>query len=204
VKSSEQAARRIYEGLSAADQQLVLAWRQLGNDWCTSVLNSGVMTRGRRHTPHEAAVKQFSDDYTRVILEWQRYLMGSDPRREQAEHEAAHAVVAQALGLKVRAIAIDLGGQVAGECYHARGTPFQTATIALAGEMWIGLFRSYEFPRGPRGCESDRRCYLTLLPSHLDLDRARRECFEILRANRALVLSRADQLDADGGYLPDS
>jgi hypothetical protein len=72
----------------------------------------------------------------------------------------------------------------------------------MAGEMWVGLFRSYEFTRGPRGCDSDRRRCFSLLPDHIELERARRECFEILRANRVVVLARADQLDRDGHYLP--
>lgn len=203
MKSSEQAARAIYESLSPGDQLLVLSWRQAGSDWCTSVLNSGVLSRGPRRTPYEAAVQQFSDDYARTIAEYQRRIMGADPRLECAEHEAAHCIVAEALGLEVRAIGIDLDGPAEGCCYHARGTPFQSATVAMAGEMWVGLFRSYEFTRGPRGCESDRRRYFSLLPDHIELERARRECFEILRANRVVVLARADQLDRDGHYLPE-
>lgn len=98
MKSSEQAARAIYESLPPSDQLLVLSWLlQPGNDWCTSVLNSGVLTRGPRRTPYEAAVQQFSDDYARTIAEYQRRIMGSDPRRECAEHEAAHCIVAEAL-----------------------------------------------------------------------------------------------------------
>ena len=77
-------------------------------------------------------------------------------RRQAAEQEAAHTVVAQALGVVVRAAHIAHDG-CGGACLHGHGSPFDTAVIALAGEMWVRTFRSREFPRGPTGCESDRR-----------------------------------------------
>ncbi|MGH3811235.1 MAG: hypothetical protein ACRDUV_02110 [Pseudonocardiaceae bacterium] len=193
MKSTEQIARSIYEALPTRDKRVVLAWRQLGNDWCTSVLNSGVMrASGQRTTPHDAARQDLTDQYEQLLLDQQRRIMGSDQRRETAEHEAAHAIVADALGLKVRVAYIGLEADGSGGCIYERGTPFDTATVAMAGEMWIGVFRSDEFLGGPRGCG----------PDHLEHSKAYYRCFHILQTNGSAVMALADRLDQDGNYLP--
>jgi hypothetical protein len=203
VKSTEQIARSIYEALPARDKWSVLSWRELDNDWCTSVLNSGVMrASGQRTTPHDAARQDLADQYEQLLLDQQRRIIGSDPRREAAEHEAAHAIVADTLGLTVRVAHIGLDGEGSGGCIHECGTPFDTATVAMAGEMWIGVFRSDEFLGGPHGCGPDRIATLNALPDHCERSNAYHRCFHILRSNRAAVLSLADRLDRDGDYLP--
>ncbi|MGH4008288.1 MAG: hypothetical protein ACRDTH_09090 [Pseudonocardiaceae bacterium] len=199
MKSSEQIAKAVYDNLAARDKQAVLSWRELGNDWCTSILNSGVLTPGRRISPAEAALAEERERLDEILLANQLRMLPPDEtsrRREAAEHEAAHSIVAQSLGVPVRLAHVLADGS--GECLHKCGTPFQTATIALAGEMWIGVFRSMEFPRGPVGCIPDRQTALTALPDHIEYSKARDQCFTILKENRAKVLMLADQIDRDG------
>jgi hypothetical protein len=72
----------------------------------------------------------------------------------------------------------------------------------MAGEIWINIFRSYEFVGGAHGCEDDRQAYLRALPDDVNYNKAYRECFEILRRNYSTVIALADRLDKDGHYLP--
>jgi hypothetical protein len=199
VKSSEQIAKAAYEQLAPRDKWLVLSWREHGHDWCDSLLRSGVLTPSRRITPTEAARAQKNDEFEELLIQNYQRMMPTDDasrRRQTAEHEAAHSVVAQSLGVPIRLAHVLLDGS--GECLHESGTPFQTATIALAGEMWIGIFRSLEFPRGPVGCIPDRRTALKALPDQFEFGKARDQCFTILRENRAKVLALADRIDRDG------
>jgi hypothetical protein len=205
VKPSEKTARQIYESLPARDQQLVLTWLELGNDWCTSVLNSGVMrASGSGTTPQEAArdaerqrsEQLISDQYRRAT--WRSTDFGR--RREAAEHEAAHVIAAQALGLDVRLAQIS--GKGGGRCLYECGTPYQTAVVAMAGEIWIELFRSYEFVGGAHGCEDDRQAYLGALPDDVAYSTAYRECFHILRRNHSTIIALANHIDKDGHYIP--
>jgi hypothetical protein len=91
MKPSEDAARKIYKSLSARDQQLVMAWLELGNDWCTSVLNSGVLkNNGNRTTPQEAArnaerqrsEQLISDEYRRAT--WRSTDFGNEGNPQSA------------------------------------------------------------------------------------------------------------------------
>jgi hypothetical protein len=205
VKPSEKTARQIYQSLPARDQQLVLTWLELGNDWCTSVLNSGVMrASGSRTTQQEAArdaerqrsEQLISDQYRRAT--WRSTDFGR--RREAAEHEAAHGIVAQALGLDVRLAHIS--GKGGGQCLYECGTPHQTAVVAMAGDIWINVFRSYEFVGGAHGCEDDRQTYLRAVPDDVAYNKAYRECFDILRRNYSTIIALADRIDKDGHYIP--
>jgi hypothetical protein len=199
MRSSEQIAKAFYEQLPPRDKWLVLSWCELGNDWATSVINSGVLTTSRRITPSAAARVRGSDEFEEILIQnYQRTMPIDDAsrRRQVAEHEAAHSIVAQSFGVPVRLAHVLPDGS--GECRHESGTPFQTATIALAGEMWIGTFRSLEFPRGPVGCISDRRTALKALPDHFEFSKAYDRCFTILRENHAKVLALADRIDKDG------
>lgn len=199
MKSSEQIAKALYEEIPPRDKWLVLSWRELGNDWATSVINSGVLTTSRRITPTAAAHAQRNDKFDEMLIRnYQRTIPTDDASRRQqaAEHEAAHSIVAQSLGVPVRLAHVLADGS--GECLHESGTPFQTATIALAGETWIGIFRSLEFPRGPVGCIPDRRAAVQALPNHFELNKAYNQCFTTLRENHAKVLTLADQINRDG------
>lgn len=205
VKSTEQIARSAYEKLSARDKRVVVAWRERGFGWSDSMVNSNAIsaTLPRVH-PDQAARDAESDQLDELVLRRQQRLMPTDEalrRRETAEHETAHATVARALGLEVAATYVTSDG---GRCLHARGTPFQTATVALAGQMWIGTFRSLEFPRGPTGCADDLRRAHQAVGSDMrwELGKAHRLCRELLADNRATILALADQLDRDGDWLP--
>jgi hypothetical protein len=199
VKSTEQIAKAFYEQLPPRDKWLVLSWCELGNDWATSVINSGVLTPSRRTTPTEAARTRRNDEFEEILIQnYQRTMPTDDAsrRRQTAEHEAAHSIVAQSLGVPVRLAHVLPDGS--GECLHESGTPFQTATIALAGEIWISTFRNLEFSRGPVGCIPDRQKAVKALPDHFEFSKARDRCFTILRDNHAEVLALADKIDKDG------
>jgi hypothetical protein len=60
--------------------------------------------------------------------------------RNTAAHEAAHAVVAAALGIRVVKIELDIDNAT-GACYHAKSTPLDYATISLAGPVSHKILR---------------------------------------------------------------
>lgn len=166
-RSTESIARAAYLELPAADQVLVNSWRRLGNSWFDSVVNSGVLaSTGRRIRPEDAARTREYDRLTELIAREQARigLIGEElSRKEAAQHEAAHTIVAQSFGLEVRLAHIQPGGS--GQClYEPAKSSFQTAAISLAGELWIEVFGSRVFLSGPSGCEADRRMAVTALP----------------------------------------
>lgn len=182
MRSSEQIAKAAYEKLAARDKRAVLAWRELGNDWFTSVVNSGVLSDGRRISPGEAALAGERERFEEMLLASQLRMMppGETSRqREAAEHEAAHAILAQSFGLDVK-VAYTLPGGT-GRCLYEAGSPFQTAAIALAGELWIGTFRALAFPRGATGCQDDRRRAIKACPDDWDRRKAYQHCHEVLK-----------------------
>jgi hypothetical protein len=67
-------------------------------------------------------------------------------RRKAAEHEAAHAPVAEALGLRVHEIVI--GDHGSGHVEYEQASRDDTAVIAVAGGLWITTFRSLRYPEG--------------------------------------------------------
>jgi hypothetical protein len=185
VRSVEKIAKAAYEKLSPRDKCLVMSWRQLGNSWSDSIINSGVIsTAGRRVHPDDAARAEADAEFEEMQLAQRLRMMPTDDalrRRESAEHEAAHTVVAQALGVEVKAAYVTADSM--GRCLHTRVTPFENAMISLAGEMWVGTFLSLEFPRGPTGCDDDRRAAVDAVGFDMnwELGKAYRQCFEILK-----------------------
>lgn len=147
--SSEQVAWDIYSRLEARDRRAVDAWRDLGNDLVTSLLNSGALrSDGSRRLP--------ADD----TAEWARRAAGTDEAlvlQRTAEHEAAHAVVAQALGVHVAEVSVASDGR-SGHTVYESSTPATTAVIAAAADEWIHGFRALVFPTGDAtGCGDDMR-----------------------------------------------
>ncbi|MGH3781251.1 MAG: hypothetical protein ACRDRO_11675 [Pseudonocardiaceae bacterium] len=202
MKSSEQIARSFYEQLGARDKRLVLDWRARGANWADAVVNSGVLTDRARIHPDQAARDRANEEFERNLLAHEVRTMPTDAakrRRETAEHEAAHTIVAKALDVEVFATAIHADG--GGSCLRASGTPTEKAIIATAGWMWIGRFRTQEFLSGPTGCDGDLRAAVAAVGLGWPLDEARRRCHEILKENSALVLATADRLDRDGYLL---
>jgi hypothetical protein len=108
--TSEQTAFAMFGELDARDRRLVQAWRGIGCDWVTSLLNSGVLRRhGPRVHPTEAAVDEMRQWSEQLLAEQAERLAPSDEhrvRRKTAEHEAAHAIVALALGVEVSSVAV--------------------------------------------------------------------------------------------------
>jgi hypothetical protein len=50
---ADRRAYDAYKKLLTRDKWIVQAWRELGNSWFDSVVNSGVLKPGRRIRPHE-------------------------------------------------------------------------------------------------------------------------------------------------------
>jgi hypothetical protein len=201
VISSEQIARKAFADLPARSRSVVLEWRQRGVDWCTAMLSSNALGRGALITPDEAERQADRESFYQQLLEWQIHL--SPPtqesrRRESAEHEAAHTIVAQALGLPVRFTRI--GADHSGSCVYTSGTELQNATVTVAGELWIDRFRGFEHPNGPTGCGGDRKVAAQV--DEFILRKARNDCMKLLKENRAIVLATADRIERDGFVLP--
>ncbi|MGH3422268.1 MAG: hypothetical protein ACRDOD_22055, partial [Streptosporangiaceae bacterium] len=91
MRSTERIARQAYEQLPARDKALVMSWRDLGNSWCDSLLNSGVLSRsGRRVRPDDAARAVENERFDQTMLDRQRRMAPIDENvrmREAAEHE---------------------------------------------------------------------------------------------------------------------
>ncbi|MEW2421264.1 hypothetical protein AB0911_12040 [Streptomyces nigra] len=185
--SSEQTAWKIYAGLNAKDRRAVDAWRDLGNDMVTSLLNADVL---RSDAPRRLP----SDD----TAEWRRRMLGTDADlvvQRTAEHEAAHAVVARALGVRVVEISM------AEDCRSATTTYEQasresTAIIAAAASEWIHGFRALAFPNGDEsGCRDDmRKLARSTGADAYAMDQACRRARLILGERRDEVLALAQQL----------
>lgn len=196
--STETMAREAYLWLPERDKRIVQTWRDLGNDWFTSVVNSGVLApSGLRLWPEQYdswAEQRDKRDQLIAKRQAERY-------REGAEHEAAHAILAKSFDLKVKLAHIQPDGT--GAChYEPAQTPFQTATIALAGETWINVFRSREFPCGATGCEKDQQKVRDACRDGVLIDHAYRQCYLTLKANKDAVLALVDRIERDGHYMP--
>lgn len=149
MPGSEQVAWEMYAELGERDRQAVDAWRSLGNDLVTSLFNSDVLSRERPR-------KMPADD----LADWSRRRLGTDAdliRQQTAEHEAAHAVVARALGVRVVEVVVSENGRD-GHTKYEQAAREDTATIAAAADVWINECRAVVFPNGDQaGCRDDNR-----------------------------------------------
>lgn len=196
ARSSEQVAFELYGSLAAPDRRLVDAWRALGNDLTTSCLNAGVFGSTRRVHPQDADL----DAGLERLLQLGTVGSPARRRRRSSEHEAAHAIVAMRLGMRVTEVAIRDGG--GGHCnFLPRGAdPVDQAAVYLAADIWINDFRSSEYPEGQSSqCSDDRRQAGELVDDDdFRLRRAAHLALTTLKSNRAAVLELASRLDRDG------
>lgn len=187
--SSEQVAWEMYGALGAQDRRAVDAWRDLGNDLVTSLLNAQVLS--------ERSPRRFPADDP---AEFSRRRQGTDPaliRQEAAEHEAAHAIAAQALGVHVRQVTIAEDGSGATE--YAETTREYAAVIAAAANVWVGEFRAMAFPAGARGCGNDEQTLARATGADAyNVAKARRKARLLLGEHRAEVLELARVLAREG------
>lgn len=183
MASSEETAWSMYADLPVRDRREVDAWRSLGNDLVTSLLNSGVLSRGRKD-PGPAPLHG----------EWRQYGTGADFHlRLTAEHEAAHAVVARALGVTVTEVVIR--DDFSGVTRHEVTGPAEKAAIAAAADVWISEFRSLAFPGAAgSGCQEDVRSLMRNTEGSHDVARALRRARLLLAERREEVLVLADEL----------
>jgi hypothetical protein len=175
TRMSERGAREVFHDLSWRQKDVVSEWLAAGHDLPDAILGSNVLGQGEPVTPREAR--------------WQQLRIRD--KKENSEHEAAHAVVAAALGLDVISAKISEDGS--GECTYVKGTKLQTATVRMAGELWIDQFRAQQFPYGAKGLEGDHRA-LAAIGDVFILRSAMAHCTAILSQNREIVLGTAAQI----------
>jgi hypothetical protein len=216
VKSAEQAAKRLYDGLPTRKKMRVMDWLVLGNSWSDSLINSGVLADSDQsaypRTPSEAARDELADQLNEKRLARQlRNLLPDEvsSRRQTAEHEAAHAVCVLAFGKALRSISIDNDNPSGGLCSYERGlTPLETAVVCVAPIVWLEQIRYRSFPHylanGATGCESDIRKAQDAVgcDMNFELGRAFRNARELLLAEYDSVMAIGDRLDRDGEYRP--
>lgn len=199
MATSEETAFRIYGELSKQDRRLVDAWRALGNDYFTALLNSGVLGTTRRSHPanrERTSREQVEEFFARQ----QAHNNAGRQRRMVAEHESAHAVTARALGLDVGRLTI--GNDGSGRCQFEFSSPTNTAVIAAAPVIWGSSPWSTTFPLdGDRGCAEDLR-RLAACTDTFGARTAWRRAVEILKAHRADVHALADDLVKHGSVVP--
>ncbi len=186
MASSEEVAWQLYAGLELRDRRAVDAWRSLGNDLVTSLMNSRALGSAR-------PLRVPADD----VVDWQRRQLGTDPElvlARTAEHEAAHAVVARALGLHVADVFIGEDGRDGVTTYETADRD-ETATVAAAADVWITEFRALAYPSGDAaGCREDMRVLVRNTDGDHDVHRARRRARVILGERRDEVLALAARL----------
>jgi hypothetical protein len=216
VKSAEQAAKRAYDELPTREKLRVMEWRQLGNSWADSLLNSGALSSPRQPayplSPTEAARQELSNQFNEKLLAQRMKRLLPDEvshRRETAEHEAAHAVCVLAFGKALRSISINDDDPSGGLCSYERGlTPLETAITCVAPIVWLEQIRYQEFPHylanGATGCESDLRKAQVAVgcDMNFELGRAFRKARELLLDEYDSVMAIGDRLDRDGEYKP--
>jgi hypothetical protein len=215
VKSREQVAKAAYLKLPVADKLLVMPWRELGNSWEDSLLSSGVASGPRpstpfRRTPAESDRQQESDRLDEILLARRLRNLGPDEtteRRQSAEHEAAHGVVALSLGRNVGRLEINPNDATGGTCIYQRADdPMDNAVIALAGKVWLEQFRyrDFDLPWGATGCDRDLQTAYDMVGRDMTwlLGRAFSRCRAILKDNFDAVITLSDKLDRDGTFSP--
>lgn len=114
-------------------------------------------------------------------------------RRVTAEHEAAHAVAAKALGLTVHRINIDTSPA---RCDIDDGTPQQQAIIGAAGDVWITELSGLVLDHYEDSDSDWDRVIAAVGQDRLPAIRA--ESMRILAARAGLVRSLADELERHG------
>jgi hypothetical protein len=193
-----------------------MPWLELGYGYKDARRLSGVTSGPRpaapfRRTPAEFARQQESDRLDELALARRLRNLGPDEttqRRQSAEHEAGHGVVALSLGRNVGRLEINANDPTGGSCFYQRADdPMDDAIIALAGKIWLEQFRykeSWMPPWGATGCDGDLRRAQELVGRDMSfqLGRAFKKCKEILRENADAVLVIADRLDRDGEFRP--
>ncbi|MFY1576156.1 HK97 family phage prohead protease [Verrucosispora sp. WMMD703] len=119
--------------------------------------------------------------------------------RLTAEHEAAHAVVADALGFLVGEVTVTDDG-CGNTRFWADGDRVDTAAVYSAGMVWISAFRWQQWPgRGEIGCRSDYRNLAAV--DDFYYRQAVRRAQSILSERADDVMAFADHLEANGSAL---
>ena len=120
-------------------------------------------------------------------------------RRMAAEHEAAHAVVARALGARVGLVELRADGS-GRTCFDGVESRSDRIAIAMAAEVWLHVFRTLEYPLGDRtGCAEDHRdLELVLRAGDLEQNGAFTRLIPLLESRRSEIIDLASQLVEHG------
>ncbi|MGW6915558.1 hypothetical protein ACWGB8_17325 [Kitasatospora sp. NPDC054939] len=186
MMGSDEVAHRMYAELGTEARAAVDSWRGLGVDMTTALLNSGALG-GRRYQAGEP------DD-------WHRRKLNPDDVELQStcEHEAAHAVVARALGLGPVVAVINEDGR-SGVTSFRSTSPFGSAMVAAAAEVWITEFRHIAFPGArQREFSHDRLMVVRNTTGDMQARDTYQRAREILAEHREEVLAAAHQLRRAG------
>jgi hypothetical protein len=135
MRASEQLAFDKLKTLTAPDLRLVDSWHELGNDWVTLLVNSGVL--GQTHRTHPSDIQ--ADTFL--------------PR-------ARRPCVARASGgrcARLQVHEIVIGDHGSGRVENEIASRKDTAVMVVAGGLWITTFRSTRDPEGDAGCGRDHR-----------------------------------------------
>ena len=183
ISAAERAAVDIfYNDLTSETKDVVREWLVRGHTMRDAILRSNALgKKGELVTPRNARREE------------QRLM----DIRQAAEHESAHSVAAQALGLPVKYAKINADGN-GGECVFTKGgTKLQRAIVLMAPELWITRFRTDYFVYGAKGLEDDHRGLIEI-GDRFVLREAMDHAMAILKQNRAIVLATADQIEKTG------
>jgi hypothetical protein len=215
VRSTERDAKAAYLESPTADKLATMPWLELGYGYKDARRLSGATSGPRpsapfRRTPAEFARQQESDRLDELALARRMRNLGPDEtteRRQSAEHEAAHGVVALSLGRNVGRLEINPNDATGGSCTYQRADdPMENAIIALAGKVWLEQirYRDFDLPWGATGCDGDLQTAYDAVGHDMSylLGRAFKRCKAILKDNYEAVLILADKLDRDGAFQP--
>jgi hypothetical protein len=182
--SSQEIARRAYEQLDARDRRIVDAWRGLGLSLMDALLESRAISEHlERRRPQDDAAG------------WYRRTLMRDPGlkiRITAEHEAAHAVVARNLGLRLLLVEITPEDGWSGRTrFEATNSREARAAIAIAPDVWLNHLRRHVWPTGdPDGIRKDMKIVAEATGGdRMNIYEARRRATEILFDRQDEVLA---------------
>ncbi|SBW19356.1 hypothetical protein [Protofrankia symbiont of Coriaria ruscifolia] len=181
--SPEVGVWSMYMDLHEDDRAAVDAFRSVGVELTTALVNSGVLSprESRTYSLHGS-----TDESHRLL----------DPMRtvqRAAEHESAHAVVGVALGVRLREMRIEEDGS--GWTGFDDAPPAMLAVISAAGDAWIRGHRCAEFPSDTAGgCGSDFRDVVRHAGGIQGEHEARRQAWQLLAERRNMVLALGQNL----------
>lgn len=133
-------------------------------------------------------------------MEWMQRRAGltdAQKRQQAAEHEAAHAIVARALGMDVGVVDIKVN-RVGNTDVRLSSNSVEAAAVIAAPMVWFQVFRTQFYPSADEtGCSGDRAKLLGMADG-FTRNEAGKLAREVLRERGGEVLELARLLDQHG------